>query len=149
MEQDAAGAPDTPAKFLEESDLVKILSLGVLATVEHIGGETSSDESDDEVEHDEVLHFHNIFPNNHAHDHHAPGHAHQPGPPNAFSHRPLISRYADDFSDDGEDDGPHDADRNADTEPDEGPDEADHEHGDHEHGDHDHEAPKFLSGLLS
>lgn len=40
---------NAPTKFLEETDLVKVLGLGVLATIEHIGGETSSeDETDDE-----------------------------------------------------------------------------------------------------
>lgn len=35
-------------KYLEETDLVKVLSLGVLATVEHIGGETETEDTSDE-----------------------------------------------------------------------------------------------------
>eukprot|EP00171_Calliarthron_tuberculosum_P017106 IDg17106t1 len=49
VNRSADSLPQQAAPFLEETDLVKVLGLGVLATVEHIGGETSSeDETDDD-----------------------------------------------------------------------------------------------------
>lgn len=50
MAQNPPAVQNTLEKYLEETDLVKIRSLGVLATVEHIGGESSSDDDDSDAD---------------------------------------------------------------------------------------------------
>lgn len=60
-------AQEAALPFLELTDLVKVVGLDVLGTVEHIGGETSSEDDDDTDDDDEDTDTHDVYHHHHRH----------------------------------------------------------------------------------